>query len=449
MRAQFIHLADVHLGYEQYGSKERYNDFARAFQDVLRDAIRRKVDAVFIAGDLFNKRAIDARTLTQAFACLQELKEHGIPAIAIEGNHDRSYYRDGMSWLQFLAAQKMLCLLHPVVRDGEPVLSAWNPETLRGAYVDLMDGRLRVYGLPWFGAGTARIVESFATVLSQARAEEEQQGVQYRALLMHTGVEGIVPRLHGLPTRAQLEPLHGLVDYLALGHVHKPYEIDSWMYNPGSTETCSAEEADWADRGYYVVEVDTEQAREDDNGSGPQKHRAQHITNRRRPYHRLQFRVDGLGEPDLLIERFEEFCRRQAAEKRDHGQSPVVEVQLLGVLNFDAGALDRPRLEEIINAHFHPLVTRLHNVTRDVEYDPDDEDMDGRDRSNWHLLERKIFETLLAQDARYSSAAGQWAETLMNLKSQALQNEEPETIATHLREARSKLLHPERSISEQ
>lgn len=445
MRAQFIHLADVHLGYEQYGSKERYNDFARAFQDVLRDAIRRKVDAVFIAGDLFNKRAIDAWTLTQAFACLQELKEHGIPAIAIEGNHDRSYYRDGMSWLQFLAAQKMLCLLHPVVRDGEPVLSAWKAETLRGAYIDLMGGRLRVYGLPWFGAGTARIVESFAAVLSQARAEEEQQGVQYRVLLMHTGVEGIVPRLHGLPTRAQLEPLHGLVDYLALGHVHKPYEIDNWMYNPGSTETCSAEEAEWADRGYYLVEVDTEQAQEDEDGSRPPKHRTRHITNRRRPYHRLQFRVDGLGEPDLLIERFEEFCRCQAAEKRDHGQSPVVEVQLLGVLNFDAGALDRPRLEEIINAHFHPLVTRLHNVTRDVEYDPDDEEMDGRDRSNWHLLERKIFETLLAQDARYSPAAGQWAETLMNLKTQALQNEEPGTIATHLREARSKLLHPERS----
>ena len=31
MRATFIHTADNHLGYEQYGMKERFNDFARAF----------------------------------------------------------------------------------------------------------------------------------------------------------------------------------------------------------------------------------------------------------------------------------------------------------------------------------------------------------------------------------------------------------------------------------
>lgn len=440
MRARLLHLADVHLGNEQYGSKERYNDFAIAFQNILRDAIQRKVDAVLIAGDLFNKRAIDALTLTQAFMCLQELKDNHIPVIAIEGNHDRSYYRDGMSWLQFLSVQKMLCLLNPIVREGEPELAPWNAKTQRGAYIDLMDGRLRIYGAPWFGASTARLVEGFASALSRARPQEAQQGVEYRGLLLHTGIEGIVPRLHGLPTRMQLEPLHGLVDYLALGHVHKPYEIGGWIYNPGSTETCSAEEVEWADRGYYLVEVDTERAQETDNGVQPQKHIAHHLTNRRRPYHRLQFRVDGLGDPDLLIERFVEFCRRQAAEHHQAGPPAVVEVQLQGVLNFDAGALDLPRLEEIVQTHFQPLLVRLHNITRDVEYDPDDEGLDGRDRSTWHLLERKIFEELLSHDARYLPAAGQWAEELMRLKDQALQGEDPAAIATRLQEARKKWL---------
>ncbi len=440
MRAQFIHLADIHLGYDQYNSKERYNDFAKAFQSILQDAIRRKVDAVLIAGDLFNKRAIDALTLTQAFLSLQELKDAGIPVIAIEGNHDRSYYRDGMSWLQFLALQKMLCLLNPIVREGEPVLAPWNPQTLRGAYIDLMGGRLRIYGLPWFGASTARVVEGLARALSRVRAEEEQQGVEYRVLLLHTGVEGMVPRLHGLPTREQLEPLHGLVDYLALGHVHKPYKIDGWIYNPGSTETCSAEEVEWADRGYFLVEVDTERAREATDTTTPPKHVARLLTNPRRPFHRLQFRVDGLSTPDLLAERFEAFCRQQAAEKGADGPAPVVEVQLQGILSFDAGSLERPRLETILETHFHPLVTRLHNLTRDVDYDPDDAALDGRDRSTWHTLERKIFQELVARDERYRPAAEQWAETLAELKNLALQGEDPAIIAARLREARAKLL---------
>ena len=444
MRTQFIHLADVHLGYDQYGSKVRYDDFARAFINILEDAIRRRVDVVLIAGDLFNKRAIDALTLTQAYESLQRLKTQGIPVVAIEGNHDRSYYRDGMSWLKFLAQQKLLALLGPVMRDGEPVLASWSSESLLGAYVDVPDGagqhRLRVYGLPWFGASTARVVESFASALSRARAEETREGVAYRVLMMHTGVDGVVPQLHGLPTRAQLEPLHGLVDYLALGHVHKPYEMDGWIYNPGSTETCGADETQWEDRGYYHVEVDTEGIEVNGQAATGRKHFAHHLVNQRRPFWRFVFRVDGLGEPVLLAERFDEFCRRQAAENRSSGQAPVVEMVLNGVLGFDAGSLDRPRLEEIIRAHFRPLIARLHNLTRDVDFDPDDEGLDGRDRGTRSQLEQKIFQDLLARDDRYRPRAGDWAKTLAELKQLALDGEEPATIAVRLREARAQLL---------
>ncbi|HBE26629.1 MAG TPA: DNA repair exonuclease, partial [Ktedonobacter sp.] len=108
MRASFIHIADTHLGYEQYGVRERFNDFSRAFWDIMDEAARRPVDFVVIAGDLFNKRAIDAQTLIHAIEGLKKLKEQGIPVIAIEGNHDRSYYRDGISWLQFLCHQGYL-----------------------------------------------------------------------------------------------------------------------------------------------------------------------------------------------------------------------------------------------------------------------------------------------------------------------------------------------------
>ena len=78
MRASFIHIADTHLGYEQYGVRERFNDFSRVFWDIMEEAVHRQVDFVVIAGDLFNKRAIDAQTLIHAIEDLKKLKERGL-----------------------------------------------------------------------------------------------------------------------------------------------------------------------------------------------------------------------------------------------------------------------------------------------------------------------------------------------------------------------------------
>jgi DNA repair protein SbcD/Mre11 len=434
MRACFVHTADNHLGYEQYGFKERFNDFARAFYAVVDDAIARKADLFVVAGDLFNKRAIDALTLMQAQEGFQRLKTAGIPAIAIEGNHDRSYYRDGVSWLQFLCWQGFLQLLNPTVQDGVPQLAPWDAETMRGAYVDLKGGKLRVYGLPWYGASTARVMEGFARELADSRPQEDAAGVEYRVLLMHTGVEGIVPQLHGLPTRAQFEPLRGLVDYVALGHVHKSYSIDDWLYNPGSTETWGAEESAW-ERGYYVVEVDTDRAE-------TPRHVARHLVNPRRPFLRFTFPVDGLTSPTSLYEHFERFLREHAREHREvAGREPVVDVALTGILGFDAGAYERAKLEEVIQRHFKPLVARVHDNTRDSDFDPLGEELgDGRDRSTWQQLEVHVFGELLARDARYAPNAAQWARVLAEVKQMALGGEEPAAIARRLREAHGQLL---------
>ena len=174
MRASFIHIADTHLGYEQYGVRERFNDFTHAFLSIIDDAIARHVDFMVIAGDLFHKRAIDALTLIHAIEGLQRLRNHHIPVIAIEGNHDRSYYRDGTSWLQFLCYQNYIKLLMPIMQEGVPQLTPWQPNSMLGSYIDLLDGRLRIYGLPWQGASTTRTLEGFAKVLKEAQGRRER-----------------------------------------------------------------------------------------------------------------------------------------------------------------------------------------------------------------------------------------------------------------------------------
>src|SRR5437588_10576687 len=435
MRASFIHIADTHLGYEQYGVRERFNDFSRAFWNITEDAANRQVDFVIIAGDLFNKRAIDALTLIHAIEGLKKLKERGIPVIAIEGNHDRSYYREGVSWLQFLCHQEYLMLLAPKMRDGAPALSHWNKETMLGSHVDLLNGRLRVYGLPWQGAATTRTMEGIAQALEAARTEEEAAGIEYRVLMMHTGVDSVVPRIQGLPTMAQFQPLRRCVNYLALGHVHKPYEFDGWIYNPGSTETCGAEESAWEDRGYYVVEIDTDEpARVIDPDKAARCHRATHLVSKRRPFVRHELRVDGLSEPDALYARLEDYCRREGYKHQDSALRPLVQIQLIGTLNFDAGSLDLPRMEEMVKNYFRPLYTRVDNNTNDQDYIPEGDDIDGRDRSAWHELERRIFEELVSRDNRYLPTKEAWGTVLATLKEMALNKDEPTNIAQFLRQ---------------
>jgi DNA repair exonuclease SbcCD nuclease subunit len=51
-----------------------------------------------------------------------------------------------------------------------------------------------------------------------------------------------------------LNPLHHRVDYLALGHFHKQFILENWIYNPGSAEAVSSMDFTY-NRGIFYVEV--------------------------------------------------------------------------------------------------------------------------------------------------------------------------------------------------
>jgi DNA repair exonuclease SbcCD nuclease subunit len=443
MQASFIHIADTHLGYEQYGLRERFNDFTRCFWRIIDDAIAREIDFMVIAGDLFNKRAIDAQTLIHAIEGLKRLKEHNIPVITIEGNHDRSYYRDGISWLQFLCYQGYIILLTPIMQDGVPQLSTWNSENMLGSHVDLVGGKVRVYGLPWQGAAIPRSLEGMAQALKEIRAQENADGIKYRLLTMHTGIDGMVSRVQGLPTMGQFRQLRDYIDYLALGHIHKPYELEGWIYNPGSPETCSAEEIQWDDRGYYYVQIDTDQSeRCTDPAQKVSRHHAIRVKTQRRPFLRHEIQVDSLDDPQSLYAQLLEYCRRQSTKYRSKEERPLVQISITGTLNFDPGALNHSYMEEMVREALQPLHVRIDNRTNDRDYAPEDGELDGRDRSVWHELERHVFEELVGLDARYLSAKEQWGAVLSELKQQALNEEAPEKIAQFLRQKHTELLPP-------
>ncbi len=72
---KFLHAADIHLGYQQYGSKERFDDFSRAFLHIVEQALEEDVDFVLLAGDLFHKRTVDPLAMRIAIEGLRMLRE--------------------------------------------------------------------------------------------------------------------------------------------------------------------------------------------------------------------------------------------------------------------------------------------------------------------------------------------------------------------------------------
>src|ERR671916_13872 len=107
---KFLHISDIHLGFNQYQLEERTADFGRAWADVLVNyAIKNQVDFVLICGDFFDKRVPTPQAYDQAYSGLATLHAHNIPAVAIEGNHDETQDTESeYSWLRSLRNSGLL-----------------------------------------------------------------------------------------------------------------------------------------------------------------------------------------------------------------------------------------------------------------------------------------------------------------------------------------------------
>lgn len=213
---KFIHCADIHLGKIQNNLDQRFKDFGNAFRYVLEEAVARQVDFLLIAGDLFDKRNINARTLEQAVEILELAKQAEIPVIAIEGNHDKAFLRDKDSWMSFLANRGYIVLLKPEFQGGKMMIEAYDRETCAGAYIDL-DGNIRVYGLGYLGRAAGSKLEELAPQLSEDRTN---------IVLLHAMVGRMGGDLIGSISKGDVACLKEQVAYLALGHGHNRYMVE-------------------------------------------------------------------------------------------------------------------------------------------------------------------------------------------------------------------------------
>ncbi len=84
----FVHAADLHLGYAQYGLEVRRQDFDNAFTEIVDKTIELKPDFMVIAGDLFHQARPSNVTLENTIRNFKRLKDAEIPVLTVDGSHD-------------------------------------------------------------------------------------------------------------------------------------------------------------------------------------------------------------------------------------------------------------------------------------------------------------------------------------------------------------------------
>ncbi len=406
---KFLHISDIHLGFDKYDSKQRTLDFFYALQDVLEKyAVDESVDFVIIGGDLFEHRNIQPAILNQAQVCFQMLQTASIPVLAIEGNHDNAPYGTKSSWLHYLSDWGLLKLLEPGdVAKGEPFYSPWDEEEKRGGYIDLECG-VRVLGSSWYGAAAPRAIEQITEALGDLPPAPGPS-----ILLFHHGLEGQIARYSGALRYGEVLPLKKAgIDYLALGHIHKNYEEDGWIFNPGSLEANNVEESQF-DRGAYLVEID-------EKGIRAELKRDYH----QRTIVRLQLKM----RTQDAMEQVEEgaIATIQAALKSKKiipADQPIVELRITGTVGFDRLELDTKALQKQLQKQCNALIFLLRYDVEEAAYASPISDEASRLE-----VEQEVFTDLLAANANYKKRATLLARGLIDLKDRQMAGESEESL---------------------
>ncbi len=424
MQFKFLHTADIHLGYQQYGLSERYDDFSEAFRWIVDTALDERVDFLLIAGDLFEKRTLDPRTLLITVTEFERLKAAGIPVVAIEGNHERTY-GDSLSWMEYLNQSRLLYLLDCSRHEQGWMPQPWDDAERTGGYVDIAGAR--IYGLKYQGAETGRALNEIGAAIAAAPPPD---GV-FSIFLTHTSVENYYDRGHPFARLQDLSTLRQYIDYLALGHVHVPYRgvlgDGEWLFNPGCPESWSSEEWQYGNKGALLVKVDT--------GRTPALYADPLNYPYRRPFVRIVQELDACPSPGTLLELLEKKVQREpvsdthtetpqraATTHSAHGiasqsqKSPVIDIVLTGVARFSRTEINTEAIEQLARNYLNPLVVRLRSSLQEALANTiEDGDMHDRD-----VLERLVLETLIAADDRFASTAADTTQIAMALKQMVL-----------------------------
>jgi len=197
---KIIHTADLHLGmtFKSIGDKSKLHrrDCHDVFSNIIDLCIKENVDALLIAGDLFDSPNPSKSIVSFVIGELKRLKDKKIPVFIISGNHD-PYTKESL-WFAYKFPSNV------IIFDNDNL----EPKTA---------GNLTVYGLAY----TNNTKEPF----KDFKAERSDN---FKVGLIHGSTTNIKveedPESGYRPIKkSQID--NSNLDYIALGHFHDLLEI--------------------------------------------------------------------------------------------------------------------------------------------------------------------------------------------------------------------------------
>ncbi len=260
---RLIHTADWHLGRRLKGV-DRTPEIAAALEQLLHQAKTLQVDAVLIAGDIFdipNPTAAAERVAYQFFCGLEQAN---IPAVAIAGNHDSAYRIDSIANLLSLAGVRALGKPRRGDEGGAIVLDTASGKLCVGAMPFASERRLLDAATLWQNddGEYQRIYREIVSYLLQDLGQCFRDDC-VNVLMAHLTIDGARLAYSEVPyyTRSTYalaaDILPAAAQYIALGHIHAYQSIPNPTptYYPGSLIQLDFGEAQQK-KGFCLVTVE-------------------------------------------------------------------------------------------------------------------------------------------------------------------------------------------------
>jgi DNA repair exonuclease SbcCD nuclease subunit len=235
-------IGDAHLGRSYYpfttddGINQREWDFERSFEAAVELALAQRPDLVVWLGDVFDHPRPTYRSYRLAQRALVRIREHGLRAVIISGNHDTPRLAGTGSPYSALA-------------DGFPEMYFAH----RLAYERFELEGLVVHAVP-------QMLTVDATLDALAAAEKGRALDRSNLLLTHPRITQVQPRYADI-NEIEIDAGRLRSDFVLLGHYHFHTRVAEGIWYAGSTDTFSFADDPDKSKGIMVLDTDTGECR--------------------------------------------------------------------------------------------------------------------------------------------------------------------------------------------
>jgi exonuclease SbcD len=270
---RFVHVADVHIGMDNYGRTNpvtgmstRLEDFLSTLDESIDCAIERRADLYVLAGDIYKTRDPSPTHQRELAKRIRKLAGAGIQVVMVAGNHDLPLSPGRATSIDIFSALEV-----PGVHVAR---------TIRSLRIETRNGPVQILAFPWMTRSAVLADDEHKAVTIEELNQRMVHMSTDRLKQLHEQLDREIPTMivahvHMFGAKIGAErmlnvgrdpmlPLDAFpienIGYIALGHIHRHQALtvtDPAIVYPGSINRVDFSEED-EDKGFILGELHTD-----------------------------------------------------------------------------------------------------------------------------------------------------------------------------------------------